>query len=320
MNTKEEKTLPKKTFHPRNKHQGYYNFEQLIKIYPKLAAFVGVNEYDIETIDFSDAKAVKALNTALLNLYYALEVWDLPKDYLCPPVPGRADYIHYIADLLASKNDHIIPTGKQIVCLDIGVGANCIFPIIGVNEYEWNFIGTEIDNVAIANAEKIVILNKKLNKKVSIRKQEEARDIFHDILTKDETIDVVLCNPPFHSSIKEAHKGSKRKVNNLNLSNKGNDLLNFGGKTNELTCEGGEVRFIRNMIHQSKRYAQQCLWFTSIVSKKDHLKDLYKTLRQVDVKEIKTINMAQGSKNSRFIAWTFHTENEQKDWINNRWE
>jgi 23S rRNA (adenine1618-N6)-methyltransferase len=39
-----------------------------------------------------------------------------------PPIPGRADYIHQIADLLATCNKKVVPTGADIRILDIGVG------------------------------------------------------------------------------------------------------------------------------------------------------------------------------------------------------
>lgn len=313
-------TEKQNTLHPRNKHKGHYDFDVLVKANPKLKAFVSKNPAGLDSIDFADSKAVRALNKALLLSYYDLEVWDIPTAYLCPPVPGRADYVHYLADFLASKNGDVVPNGKRVTCLDVGVGSNCIYPIIGIHEYDWNFIGSEIDQVAIHNAEKIRILNPSIKSKLDIRHQEEKRDIFHGILEEGEKIDFTMCNPPFHASIKEATKGSKRKVRNLGLANKGENLLNFEGKSNELTTEGGEVRFIRNMIHQSKRYASDVLWFSSIVSKKDHLKDLYKTLRQVGTFEFKTISMTQGNKVSRFVIWTFQDEDQQQEWMDNRWE
>ena len=135
------KTITEKTnLHPRNLHKFRYDFELLSKNYPKLQAFVGTNEYQIETIDFSNPEAVKSLNTALLLTYYDIQGWDIPKNYLCPPIPGRADYIHYIADLLAESNNGIIPEGEAVQGLDVGVGANCIYPIIGNAVYDWSFV------------------------------------------------------------------------------------------------------------------------------------------------------------------------------------
>jgi 23S rRNA (adenine1618-N6)-methyltransferase len=78
---------------------------------------------------------------------------------LRPPIPGRADYIHYIADLLAENNGGKIPKGKQIKCLNIGVGANCIYPIIGNQEYGGSFVGADVDPVSIASANKIIEFN-----------------------------------------------------------------------------------------------------------------------------------------------------------------
>src|SRR5690606_24715537 len=114
------------------------------------------------SIDFFNPQAVKALNKALLFYYYDIVYWDIPENYLCPPIPGRADYIHYIADLLADNNKGIVPTGSEIKCLDIGVGANCIYPIIGVKEYGWSFIGADIDALAIKSAKKIIASNPSL--------------------------------------------------------------------------------------------------------------------------------------------------------------
>jgi 23S rRNA (adenine1618-N6)-methyltransferase len=105
----------KSKFHPNNKHQQGYNFSKLCKAYPSLSEFVFENQYNTQTIDFANPKAVKALNTALLFLHYELSYWDFPDDNLCPPIPGRVDYIHHLADLLELSN-----ITKNIRVLDIG--------------------------------------------------------------------------------------------------------------------------------------------------------------------------------------------------------
>ena len=114
---------------------------------------------------------------------------------------------------------------------------------------------------------------------------------------------LTLCNPPFHASTEAAKKGTQRKWKNLGKGTQ--NKLNFGGQNAELWCPGGEVKFIATMIEQSVEFAEQCLWFSSLVSKKDNLKPLYKIIEKVKAVEVKTIDMAQGQKVSRFIAWTF---------------
>jgi 23S rRNA (adenine1618-N6)-methyltransferase len=309
------KTNTEKTnLHPRNQHRFRYDFPLLIENCPELNPFVSINEHDIETVDFSNPEAVKALNKALLITYYDIKNWDIPANYLCPPIPGRADYIHYIADLLATSNNGVIPRGETIQGLDIGIGANCIYPILGNATYGWSFVGTDIDEKAIENCEKIIEANPKLIDSISLQQQTESRFIFKNIITPEDKFAFTICNPPFHSSEEEATKSTLRKINNLENTKTTKAVLNFGGQNAELWCEGGELGFITQMIYESAKYPMQCLWFTTLVSKQSHLSSIYKTLNKVNVVEVKTIDMAQGQKISRIIAWTFLSESQQKEW------
>ena len=302
------------TLHPRNPHRFRYDFEQLLSVYSELAAFIFINEHNVETIDFSNPKAVKVLNKALLISNYDIQNWDIPTDYLCPPIPGRADYIHYLADLLASSNNGIIPEGETVVGLDIGIGANCIYPIIGNSAYGWSFVGTDIDENAIQNCKKIIGENPKLVDAISLQLQTNSRFIFKNIILPEDKFTFTICNPPFHASQEEATKSALRKVNALEDKKSTTPLLNFGGQNTELWCDGGELGFITQMIFESAKYPLQCFWFTTLVSKKDNLASIYKTLNKVSPVAIKTIDMAQGQKTSRFIAWTFLSESQQKNW------
>ena len=302
------------TLHPRNPHRFRYDFEQLISVFSELKDLVFINEHKVETIDFSNPEAVKALNKALLISNYDIQNWDIPANYLCPPIPGRADYIHYIADLLADSNNGIIPEGESVVGLDIGIGANCIYPIIGNSAYGWSFVGTDIDEKALQNCKKIISDNPKLIDFISLQLQTESRFIFKNIILPEDKFAFTICNPPFHNSAEEAAKSALRKVNTLTNTKNEKAVLNFGGQNAELWCNGGEIGFITQMIYESAKYPMQCFWFTTLVSKKDNLKSIYKILNKVGAVEIKTIDMAQGQKISRIVVWTFLSLAQQKDW------
>jgi 23S rRNA (adenine1618-N6)-methyltransferase len=295
----------KSNLHPRNLHRFRYDFEQLISSFSELKPFVFINKYDSQTIDFSNPKAVKMLNKAILKHFYGISYWDIPDNYLCPPVPGRADYIHYIADLLALNNRGIIPKGNIVKVLDIGVGANCIYPIIGSTTYGWDFVGSDIDPLAVESAEKIVVNNDSLTGKIEIRLQTSQEDIFKGIILSDEIFDVSICNPPFHASLEEATFGTQRKIKNLTGNKYQKPTLNFGGQNAELWCKGGEENFVIKMIKESALIPTKCLWFTSLISKKEHLPNIYKAMKSVKAVEVRTIDMAQGQKISRIVAWTF---------------
>ncbi|HEY9083627.1 MAG TPA: 23S rRNA (adenine(1618)-N(6))-methyltransferase RlmF [Vicingaceae bacterium] len=305
--------------HPRNKHQGRYDFKELISSCPELEPFVRLNNYNDESIDFSNAKAVMMLNKALLKHFYEIDYWNIPEGYLCPPIPGRADYIHHIANLLASSNHDKIPTGSQIKCLDIGIGANCIYPIIGNKEYGWSFVGSDIDPASIQSANEIIENNASLKGNVTLRLQLNPEDVFRGIINRDEYVDLSICNPPFHASAEDAQAGTLRKLSNLNRKKITKTTLNFGGKNKELWCEGGEEKFIQKMIFQSQEFASSCLWFSTLAAKQVHLKTIYKALKTVKAIDVKTIPMSQGNKTSRIVAWTFLNSTQQQEWIKTKW-
>lgn len=292
----------KEQLHTRNKHRDFYDFKQLIKSCSVLEKYVALNAYGNLSIDFRDPEAVKALNKALLHHFYGVELWDIPDGYLCPPIPGRADYIHYLADLLKDQEGKV-PTGKSVKVLDIGIGANCIYPLIGHKEYRWSFVGSEIDHLAIRSAKNIIEANR-LTNSISVRKQSSTEHIFEGVIHHGELFDATMCNPPFHASLKESMAGTDRKWKNLGKEEHRAEL-NFGGKNSELWCEGGEVRIVSKMIQESKAFAGCVSWFTSLISKKEILPICYNELKKAGATEIRTIPMAQGQKISRILAWTF---------------
>jgi len=290
--------INEKGLHHRNPHNAPYNFEELIKAKPELKPFVQLNKYNNLSIDFSDPKAVLLLNQALLSHFYNIKSYPLPKGVLIPPIPGRADYLHYMADVLAVDGD--IPRGKKVRVLDIGTGANLVYPILGKSIYDWSFVAVDTEESSLQSAQNIIKENPLLKDNIECRLQSSTNDIFFGVLAKDEYFDLSLCNPPFHKSYKEASAGTQRK--NKNLGNKG---LNFEGQANELWYPGGELAFISKMIKQSAARAKNCLWFSTLVSKKDNLDIIYKLLKQEKVLEVKTIDMKQGQKQTRIVAWSF---------------
>ncbi|MCM2279748.1 MAG: RlmF-related methyltransferase [Oligoflexia bacterium] len=170
-----------------------------------------------------------------------------------PPIPGRADALHAVADLLASGNGGEIPRGQSVRVLDIGVGANCVYPLIGQAEYGWSFVGSDADPVALESAR------------------------------------------------------SRRKWNNLGKAQPSweRTRLNFGGRGTELWCPGGEVAFIRRMAQESAEFPQVCRWFSTLVSKETNLPLIDEALERAGAREVHTLEMTQGQKRSRIIAWTF---------------
>lgn len=320
--------------HVRNLHRGRYPFQELVRTLPELQSHVIRNPKGEMSINFSDPVAVKLLNKALLAHYYGVKHWDIPQGYLCPPIPGRADYIHRLAEML--KQDHPTLDQRKVRALDIGVGANAIYPIVAATTYGWHCVGSDIDPVSVQNAEQIAQRNSVLTGRIECRHQPQSRFIFQGIIQPNEYYDVTTCNPPFHKSLAEAEQGTQRKLRNLTqnrtkrsastaMAKKGvqpqpmqrdtKAVLNFGGQKAELWCPGGEAAFIKNMAFESRDFAHQVLWFTSLISKKENVRWMRKQLEKAGAVEARVYEMSQGQKVSRFIAWTFQTPEQRLKWL-----
>ncbi|MDB4496636.1 23S rRNA (adenine(1618)-N(6))-methyltransferase RlmF [Flavobacteriaceae bacterium] len=281
--------------HPRNKHKNGYNFDVLTKHNKNLASFVTNNNHGTLTIDFSDPKAVKELNSTLLEVHYGVKKWIFPDENLCPPIPGRVDYMHYISDLLSDSN-----CTENITILDIGTGATCIYPLLGVKEYDWNFVATDIELDSLDTAQDIISDNN-LEAKILLRQQFTEANILKGIIEKGDSFSAVVCNPPFYKSEQEAKGANARKSRNLG----NNAVRNFSGNNNELWYPGGEKAFLHNYLYQSSLYKDISVWFTSLVSKKETIKSLQKSGEKLKVKTMKIIPMHQGNKVTRIVAWQF---------------
>ena len=205
----------KSPLHPRNLHRARYDYPRLMASSPALAPFVRPTGFGHDSIDFAHPAAVKALNQALLRHFYGLTAWDLPPGYLCPPIPGRADYVHYLADLLAAANGGTLPPGPAVAALDVGTGASCIYPILGHCAYGWRFVGSEVDAVALQAARQLVAANAVLAGAIDVRPQPRPQRMFAGIVRPGERFDLTLCNPPFYASAAEARASNQGKYGKM---------------------------------------------------------------------------------------------------------
>ena len=243
----------------------------------------------------------------MLKAYYNIDYWDFPDANLCPPIPGRVDYIHYLNDLLETSN-----LNSDITIVDIGTGATCVYPLLGHAEYNWNFIASDVDESSLENAQKIIDKNE-LSNSIRLRVQIDSSKILKNVLNSSEKITACMCNPPFYKNETEAISATTKKLKGLRDTN---DQLvrNFSGTHNELCYHGGEKAFINNYLYESSLFKTTCFWFTTLVSNKDLVRPIKVSLKKLGATKVQVINMSQGNKVSRIIAWTFLSETEQEAW------
>ncbi len=279
--------------HPKNPFNKDYNFEKLIAAHPALEPFVFENEHGSKTVKFANHEAVKALNTALLKAHYGIAHWHIPEDNLCPPIPGRLDYLLYVAELVPKTEIHL---------LDIGTGANLIYPILACRHFNWKCTASEVNQDSLSNAQEIIDKNPDL-KDIELRHQQFKSHILEHIIQPTDFFDVVVCNPPFFKNRTDAEQSNRRKFKNLELSEE--KTQNFGGLSNELWYKGGEAAFVQKMAEESLQFKDQVHWFTAIISQKENLKNSKRAINKTKPSEVRIVEMEQGNKQSRFIAWTF---------------
>lgn len=279
--------------HSKNPFNIDYNFDSLVAQHEPLSLFVYTNQYGNQTINFANNEAVKSLNTALLKDQFGITYWDIPENNLCPPIPGRFDYLLHVADLLSKTDVHL---------LDIGTGANLIYPILAASHFKWKCTASEVNTESLSNAQEIITRNPTL-KNIELRLQQFKSHILEHIILPTDVFDVVVCNPPFFKNRSDAEQSNRRKFQNLDLNEKNTN--NFGGLSNELWYKGGEEAFIKKMAEESIQFKDQVHWFTSIVSRKENLKNIKRAINKTNPTDVRIVEMQHGNKQSRFIAWTF---------------
>ncbi|NJB84093.1 23S rRNA (adenine(1618)-N(6))-methyltransferase RlmF [Wenyingzhuangia aestuarii] len=307
--SKEKKKPIRNKIHSRNKNKDRYDLSALVAVNPALSDYIKPNIKGEDTIDFTNPVAIKTLNQALLQYYYSIQDWSFSDEFICPAIPNKADYIHHMADLLMESNFGNLPIGNKITCYDIGMGATCIYPIIGVTEYDWNFIGSDIDETSIISAQAITSKNEVLKNKVACRLQGNPKDFYYGIIDKEEKVDLSICHPPLYDSIEEAQKGVQKKNAPYSASEIGSEII----------YEGGETGFLQKLVKESKKFSENCFWFSALVSKQSNQKGMVDFLQELGATQTKVIPMGMGNKSSQIIAWTFLSKEAQTAWKKTRW-
>ena len=60
-------------------------------------------------------------------------------------------------------------------------------------------------------------------------------------------------------------------------------------------------------------------WFSSLIADRAHLANLKQHLQKLGAQQVRTVSMAQGQKQSRFIAWSFLDTAQREAWRRAHW-
>eukprot|EP00466_Bigelowiella_natans_P017952 jgi/Bigna1/88320/estExt_fgenesh1_pg.C_300147 len=276
--------------HPRNIYSGKEpDYKELAQKFDFFATHMRVNpDTGRPYIRFNDPKATIALTRALLKKDFNLE-WQIPPGRLCPPVPNRLNYVLWLQDLL--KLNKPSKENQPVVGIDIGTGANCIYPLLGTSLCKsWSFIATDADEKALEIAKMNVDANH-LQSRIQLRKVDQSARLQAALKSEDgDQIAFCMCNPPFFGSTLDI-----KQTNDATLV----------GTKEELVCEGGEEKFVEGIIQDSIRLKHRVRWYTTMLGKKSSVKTVLRMLREADVKNVVTTAFLQGRTSRWGVGWCY---------------
>ncbi|KAG2458891.1 RNA N6-adenosine-methyltransferase mettl16 isoform X2 [Polypterus senegalus] len=283
-----------KSMHPRNRYKDKPpDFAYLASKYPEFQQHVHTSLTGRVGLNFRDPEAVRALTCTLLKEDFGLTI-EIPLERLIPTVPLRLNYIHWVEDLV----------GRQTPCrgIDIGTGASCIYPLLGATMNGWYFLATEVDNICFNYAKKNVEQNN-LSDLIKVVKVPQ-KTLLMDALKEESGIvyDFCMCNPPFFANQMEA-KG----VNSRNARRPPPSSVNTGGVT-EIMAEGGELEFVKRIIHDSLQLKKRLRWYSCMLGKKCSLTPLKEELRKQGVPKVTHTEFCQGRTMRWALAWSYYED------------
>ncbi|WPT17837.1 RNA N6-adenosine-methyltransferase mettl16 [Picochlorum sp. SENEW3] len=319
LDVQEREWCPKRRrMHPKNIYSiEKPDFVELSRLYPSLKPFLKTTAVNTSTaaaaaassdegcrrisIDFQDDDACRELVRVQLHHDFGIE-WSLDPPYLVPPLANRLNYICWLDDVLSLWSRH--RTERRCI-LDIGCGANLIYPLLGASYVGWRCIGCDVN----ADALRVAARNREANpdlaplihlRLVSMQPCQQQPDdgetknpkgiISSCIRDGDGELDACMCNPPFFSREEEAGKNPKTA---------------FGGVSMEMVYPGGEEAFIKNMIWDSAKHTTACTWFSSMVGKKSTMKMARKMIHDLGRTVVRTTEFVQGKTSRWALAWSF---------------
>ncbi|KAG9288519.1 hypothetical protein G9A89_015725 [Geosiphon pyriformis] len=283
--------------HPRNRYKNKPpDFSVLAYKYISFHPYVQYKKNGKAYIDFKNPKALRELTYCLLRDDFHLEL-DMPPDTLCPMIPNRLNYIHWIEDLLSCSDTRL----DEVYGIDIGTGASCIYPLLGCTlNKNWKFIATDINKRLVKYAEANIIRNDLRDRVTMVLKTKESKLLLDEQLeqiTSSKRFSFCMCNPPFYESqeqYEEALNSKEAEPSGILTATRG-----------EIITIGGELNFIKRILQESLILKDKIGWYTSMMGRKETVNLIVAELKKNKIDNFAVTEFSQGQTRRWGVGWSF---------------
>ncbi|KAL8711855.1 MAG: hypothetical protein Q9220_003799 [cf. Caloplaca sp. 1 TL-2023] len=216
-------------------------------------------------------------------------------------VPNRFNYILWVQDLLDTTSETYnegYDQEREVVGLDIGTGASCIYPLLGCAQRKtWKFIATDIDTESLDHASLNILLNN-LKSRVLPHLSKPTDPLIPLDHLGIERIDFTMTNPPFYPSLSSLLASATLKSRPPHSACTGTET--------EMVTSGGEVAFVTRIIDESEVLGERCQWYTTMLGKLSSVGEVVEELQKRGVGNWSVKEFVQGEKTRRWgVGWSW---------------
>ena len=257
-------------------------------------------------LDFSSASAVRSLSRALLMQCFGLTDWTLSDGALVPPIAARAAYLRRMGLIVGGG----VPPPHPLSLLDVGTGANLIFPLLAASPvFGWSATGLDVTPAALSGAAANLALNPSLASRIRLVAGSPTGrpPILAPALGGEGGTDAAshfdfsVCNPPFFES--DAARATTAK--DPGAAHGGGHA---GTAAETVWQGGGEAGFVCAFASESAAFPHAVTWFSSLLGRKASLTAVRGVLGGLRPQpEVRTFTLAEGGgRTTRWVvAWSW---------------
>lgn len=210
-------------------------------------------------------------------------------------------YIRWLQSLVDSTSDTYVDSyddTRPVIGIDIGVGASCIYPLLGCAvRANWRFGGTDVDETSLGHAQKQVVLND-MQSRIRLKKAVSQGPILDLKALGIEHADFIMCNPPFFTS--------KQDMLATHLTKKVSPSAVCTGADVEMITEGGDLGFVSKIVDESTKLRGQVQWYSSMLGKLSSAQAVVQKLKQTGASNWAVTSLQAGHVTKRWaVAWSF---------------